>query len=911
MIVAGKKTLLRAGTSQERSQQKPYLYINLRFLLLPAVYLLLFLPPYLKGLFFAPDLLPAHMVTAVLFALLWYDRINRRQLRFLQEPMDLAVLAVPLAYLLSLSVAADRRAALGEFLKYLNYFMVYWLVYGLASPPAKKTGTNPASSPGRTPARSDTPQETIETGLLSQLRLAGNQKTSLGGPVEGLSDEGKPARETTVHLVRRGQANAFAAQLPFLRRFLQVIFLSALGVAAIGLGAAAGYVRFPAAYEAGRIMSTLQYPNTLAAFLMVASLLGLALWAEASGLFWPSLYAAGLYLFILSILGTLSRGGWVIFPLALLALLVGLPPHSFWRSVYNLLATAGIAIVVGRAFLPRVTAGQGAGAAKWVLLGLVLAIASEYLYRLLHWVVNRYLRNPLYRNVFVGGLILYALLLASLYALYLGSATPSLADEFLPARVVDRAETIGTQDTSLQGRLIYTLDAFRIVRRYPLLGVGGGGWNALYHQYQSALYWTTEVHNHFAQILVETGLVGLIAYLLLWGGFLRRLYLLWQQWGPAGLSRGTSGEGFAAYWSLLWGAGVATIALGVHSAIDFDLSLPALSFILWGLFGLVRGQPLPARYLTLLSRRGEAAAREPESFVYPSPEGSHPSFAPSHRALPLAVAFVLSSLTSATLFYPAYRLNQAGLAGAEGAKALEARMAAKAEGYLLQAHQLDPFSSSYLADLSQLYTAVGRQTGEKQYLEKGSSLAQQAAGLQPHNLPVQQFLVNLYLLQGRTEEMVAQAELVTRLVPLDPRVYEGLARAYLLAAQAAISQHHQEISGEYLKKVLALPQQMNDRFTYLRRQRFFREVYRPPANSGALQLAQGQASLLLGDAPRALPYLEVAARTGELRPQAQLWQALALERLGDRKRASLLLEQALKARPELREEYQRVKGLLP
>jgi len=35
---------------------------------------------------------------------------------------------------------------------------------------------------------------------------------------------------------------------------------------------------------------------------------------------------------------------------------------------------------------------------------------------------------------------------------------------------------------------------------------------------------------------------------------------------------------------------VAIITLGIHSAFDFDLSLPAVGFLLYGFMGAVRGR---------------------------------------------------------------------------------------------------------------------------------------------------------------------------------------------------------------------------------------------------------------------------------------------------------------------------------
>ncbi|MGI6423707.1 MAG: O-antigen ligase family protein [Tepidanaerobacteraceae bacterium] len=56
----------------------------------------------------------------------------------------------------------------------------------------------------------------------------------------------------------------------------------------------------------------------------------------------------------------------------------------------------------------------------------------------------------------------------------------------------------------------------KIIKEYPILGTGGGGWKAIYQAYQSYRYFTTEVHSFFLQLWVETGTVGLLALLALW-----------------------------------------------------------------------------------------------------------------------------------------------------------------------------------------------------------------------------------------------------------------------------------------------------------------------------------------------------------------------------------------------------------
>jgi len=92
------------------------------------VCVLLFYPPYFRGLFFDKELLPTHVITALIYGLVWVDKFRRRDLRFIQNPLDYAVLAYAGAYLLSLIGAVHIGDAIKGFLKALNYFMVYWMV---------------------------------------------------------------------------------------------------------------------------------------------------------------------------------------------------------------------------------------------------------------------------------------------------------------------------------------------------------------------------------------------------------------------------------------------------------------------------------------------------------------------------------------------------------------------------------------------------------------------------------------------------------------------------------------------------------------------------------------------------------------------------------------------------------------
>ena len=93
-----------------------------------ALAVLIFYPPYVRGLFFNEDIFIYHILTAIVFVFIWIEKIRKKDYSFLRTPLDWAVLAYGAAYLLSLFGAVHPGEGLYGFLRALNLFMVYWMV---------------------------------------------------------------------------------------------------------------------------------------------------------------------------------------------------------------------------------------------------------------------------------------------------------------------------------------------------------------------------------------------------------------------------------------------------------------------------------------------------------------------------------------------------------------------------------------------------------------------------------------------------------------------------------------------------------------------------------------------------------------------------------------------------------------
>jgi O-antigen ligase len=140
-------------------------------------------------------------------------------------------------------------------------------------------------------------------------------------------------------------------------------------------------------------------------------------------------------------------------------------------------------------------------------------------------------------------------------------------------------------------RLKITKDCLRMFSHRPVLGWGLGTFPTVYPGYRSFYtnLFVNEAHNDYAQLLVETGLLGF--GLMLW--FLTRLY----QYGLTTSRR----------WEFKWDGAVSIAALLgctgllLHSFVDFNLQIPANAAMFYVLCGLAATRPL-AR----LSKRGRS-----------------------------------------------------------------------------------------------------------------------------------------------------------------------------------------------------------------------------------------------------------------------------------------------------------------
>ncbi|MGI9860041.1 O-antigen ligase family protein [Moorella naiadis] len=177
----------------------------------------------------------------------------------------------------------------------------------------------------------------------------------------------------------------------------------------------------------------------------------------------------------------------------------------------------------------------------------------------------------------LAGLCLMTLLLVRVIAL-LAPWTQGLAGAESILRALIRPDTF--MESSVEGRLAFWRAAVGMFLARPWTGFGGGSFHDVYFSfYDGGRWYSRYVHNHYLQVLAETGWPGLLIFL----GMVAALLLpFWRQRqrGPLAPLQAASGG--------------AVMAFLLHIGLDFSWDMPAVTLTFWtaaacGLFLLGEG----------------------------------------------------------------------------------------------------------------------------------------------------------------------------------------------------------------------------------------------------------------------------------------------------------------------------------
>lgn len=783
-LEAGRRARTKGGMEEEGSR-------GLYGAALAGLLLLLFYPPFFRGLFFPVEQRWSLILATLLFVLTWFWKFSRRDFTFLRHPLEYAAFGLVLVYVASgVFYPASRGLALAEISKVVLYFFVFWMIVQLG------TGPGPRSL------------------------------------------------------------------------ILHSLYFSGLGVALAGLLTATEVIFIKDGFLGGRFYSTLQYPNALAAYMMGNLFLGFYLWGRADNRLRLA-YAAGNYLLLVVFLGTGSRGAFLVLPVVL-ALYFLLAPAGLRLSCFaHFLATGLAALIANYRFIPLALSKDYLGSWTWFFLGLGTALALQ----LVLAGAGKIVPSARLRAAIAAALIILALgggyAYNSPYAgEAVGAAGPTIGwEKILPAPIARRVQDISLETRSSRERVEWTRDALSMLRERPLLGYGGGGWEAAYRQYQRYAYHSTQVHNYYAQLAVETGIIGVVVLAALWVSFFLSAYRLYR--------RGSVRERLLTA-SLL----AAALSLGLHAALDFDLALGAVSILLWSCWGLSR------------SLERETFPLRDRSTAY-----DWASLRIKYGAAVVLAALVIVLFSGSFL---------AGNASARAAiAALHNGNIPLATAKLEEARSYDPFTVSYAVDLAALYLRQDRpDEAEKVILE--------ALSHEPYNYLLKVRQGEVYWTQGKIPEAVAALEEARDLAPWMAATWESLAKIYVAGGMRYLQYGQPAEARELFAAAAGLKAEVEGRLEMLGDLRELHVVGRGGLTlTPALLFEVAKAQYFLGRPEEAGDNLEVVLKDKNLESEARVWQALLAHRQGQEDRVKEILGELVEKNPALGERFNQLKSLAP
>ncbi len=287
--------------------------------------------------------------------------------------------------------------------------------------------------------------------------------------------------------------------------------------------------------------------------------------------------------------------------------------------------------------------------------------------------------------------------------------------KYVPVVIANRLAGINLQTKNVSLRVYFAKDGLKIIKDYPIAGAGGGAWKNLYRQYQSIPYSTTEVHNFYVQYGTEVGIIGFAALI----GLLSLLVISMIKSFRAGSPH------LHVY--------LAAMLLLIHSNIDFNLSLAAVGYMLWMLIGIInsdKNTPLIVKF--------------PPKII---------------GALALALSLVILLLSSSIY----YGLNL----GSQGAAIVkEKKETEKAIEYYEKASKFDRYNAAYRFDLAQIMNNQLRKTKDKKYYDEFMEEVSLIRKYEPYNHQYTPTICSMYLAIGKLEEASTLAEVKLQDEPL-------------------------------------------------------------------------------------------------------------------------------------------------
>ncbi|MBD2867956.1 O-antigen ligase family protein [Paenibacillus arenilitoris] len=550
------------------------------------------------------------------------------------------------------------------------------------------------------------------------------------------------------------------------------------------------------AHDGYRLTSVFQYSNTYAAFLAALFLVSLYYAVHCIRPSARIIHAAMLVPIWISFMFTYSRGAIVVIPVMVLILM----PFLRLTKQIAYIAFMGLSVIISMAILGKLTVNADEIAKLvqptaekaqspislfsslplqcWGLLLLGIAVTTG-LIMLYHAKVNAFLEYKLeklssrkWSFAAVPGLIIVVTAAAAVILL-----SSSAIRGMLPDKIASRFENINLQQHSVLERFTFYKDGLRVAQDYPLLGGGGGAWQAMYEQYQNNPYWSRQAHSFFVQVLVETGWIGLIALVL----FLAFVYYIYIR----SFIRNPDRRGSHIVFFIL------SLTLLIHSAIDFDMSYVFISALVFLSLGCMIA---PFKDRLIIERFDKPASQQWHRFAYPS----------VLAVLSIVLLIMTVRETSAIQKYD---------------KAFDLAVKQTPLNELLdvlnEAVKGSPKHTAFALTKADWLQQGYAQTNDQQMLTEALESLEQAKAYDPYNRNIIKAQYSLLQKNGQLEESLKVLDEGVTKFPWDINMYDASITSYAAAAKAAADKQDDARAQQYKDRIQTLSDEVQRRIDQL------------------------------------------------------------------------------------------------
>ena len=813
-------------------------YKPFQIVLTVVLCIFIFIPPFLRGLYFEAEQIPAEICVFIIFAAFWAYKYLIRDKRMLVTPIDYAAAAFIVVYFISvllyivgIRLVVVPRLAVSEWLKYCMYIAVFIMI----------------------------------SDLINTMKL----KMAVLWVIIG----------TTVCICIIGFDGATGQNIAKL------------------INSFTGSETIFGTFVTNRIYSTLQYPNALASYLIAVFLVSLTITMITKNRWFKIIPSVCSYIFLTTFVFTQSRGMIAVVPVIAVIYLIAIPKGSRIKCVIygisSIIPSAIISVLMYKYIMN--TAGNEskiwilffAGIVISVIINIVISIISPFMEKI-SWKVYV---SAAVLCVVIGATVVvvsmnsteklelvypegsehrvvstlksvilepgkdYKLVYdvdakingdkPSAYTIiinykrerdlvvnerevhitqYSGQATNGIEKRELPfklpsdskvvnitfrndysgtssvfdnVKVVDAASgkvakniamkykyslgnlpelvQINLVSRSLVERSIFNKDAVNMFKDRWLLGGGGGTWAALNFSYQSFLYWSTQAHNYFAQIAVECGIVGIIVLIFLILSIIAMFVSELKYKRKSEIEeRILQGALFAAILGML-----------MHSVVDFDFSLSAVFLLFWQLLGIFNSR-YRNTYIEEEIETKNVLVRYLNKLAKIKTVNLH--------------AFVMLTLSVIILFVPVF-IKSANAKGRE-AVSISSTDVEKAISLMKSASGFDPWMVEYKLDYTKLILSKEKKTQEDIDSAKDAlKAAEKLAWYSVENLPK---VGSLYLNMGEIDKGLSLFDRSAELRPLRPEEWQQKLGAYYSVIGYYIQSKDKNKALTYIDKALEI-----------------------------------------------------------------------------------------------------------